>query len=263
MKVRAVLFDLDETLIEEESSNDVSALAACEIAFARHGVDRGILLAAMRQRSGELWRAGPMYDYCRNIGISSREGLWGSFTGDGLDLARLRDWAVQYKIRAWTDALRDLGVNDDALAAELAQVFERDRRMRHVVFPESRNVLTELKKGYRLALITNGAIDIQRDKINGSNLAEFFDPIIISGEFGFGKPNPQLFQMALERLEVAPRRAVMIGDSLHRDIAGAHDLGIRTIWINRFKATIGDHHPTPDLELTDLITLPRLLTPER
>src|ERR1700687_3501683 len=110
MKVRAVLFDLDETLIEEESSNDLSALAACEIASARHGVDRARLLAAMRQRSRELWRAGPMFDYCRDIGISPREGLWGSFIGDDSALARLRDWSAEYKISAWTDALRDLSI---------------------------------------------------------------------------------------------------------------------------------------------------------
>ncbi len=262
MKVRAVLFDLDETLIEEESSNDASALAACEIAFARHGADRGILLAAMRQRSTELWRAGPMFDYCREIGISPREGLWGSFTGDGPELAQLRDWSVQYKISAWTHALRDLGISDEVLATELARVFERDRRGRHVVFPESRSVLTELKKHHRLALITNGAIDIQRDKINGSNLAGFFDTIIISGELGFGKPNRRVFQTALDRLKVPPDRSVMIGDSLPRDIGGARELGIRTIWINRLKATIADRHPIPDLELTDLVALPGILTPD-
>src|SRR6266436_7893241 len=92
MKIRAVLFDLDETLIEEESSNDASALAACEIASARHGVDCARLFTAMRQSSAKLWRAGAMFDYCREIGISSREGLWGSFTGDDPTLSRLRDW---------------------------------------------------------------------------------------------------------------------------------------------------------------------------
>jgi putative hydrolase of the HAD superfamily len=144
MKVRAVLFDLDETLIEEESSNDASALAACEIAFARHGIDRAKLLAAMRQTSRELWRAGPTFDYCREIGISPREGLWGSFTGNGDTLARLRDWSADYKVRAWSDALRAISIDDDALAAELAQFFERDRRARHVLFPESLRVLGEL-----------------------------------------------------------------------------------------------------------------------
>jgi len=259
MKVRAVLFDLDETLIEEESSNDASALAACEIASARHGVDCASLLAAMRLRSRELWRAGPIFDYCREIGISPREGLWGSFIGDDPTLARLREWSADYKIRAWADALRDLEIDDDALAAELAQFFERDRRTRHVVFPETLRVLEELKKHYKLALITNGAIDIQRDKIEGSNLSSFFDPIIISGEFGSGKPNPKLFQMALERLAVTADQTVMIGDSLSRDIGGAHAVGIRTIWVNRFQNTIAEHHPTPDLQLTDLVTLPTIL----
>jgi putative hydrolase of the HAD superfamily len=169
---------------------------------------------------------------------------------------------MQYKIQAWTDALRDLGVGDDSLAAELAQAFERDRRMRHVVFPESRQVLAELKKDYQLALITNGAIDIQRDKINGSNLGEFFDTTIISGELGFGKPNRQVFQTALDRLKVPPERSVMIGDSLRRDIAGARDAGIRTIWVNRLKARIADHHPTPDLELSNLLGLPAILAPD-
>ena len=80
MKVRAVIFDLDETLIEEETSNDASALAAGEIAQARRGVDRVALLAALRKRSRELFLAGPLIDYCRDIGISAREALWGTFS---------------------------------------------------------------------------------------------------------------------------------------------------------------------------------------
>ena len=52
----------------------------------------------------------------------------------------------------------------------------------------------------------------------------------------------------------------MIGDSLNRDIAGARDAGIRTVWINRYKRTLTDEHPIPDFELTDLRDLPKLLT---
>jgi putative hydrolase of the HAD superfamily len=122
-------------------------------------------------------------------------------------------------------------------------------------------VLEELKKHYKLALITNGAIDIQRHKIDGANLGDFFDPTIISGEVGSGKPNPKLFQMALERLAVTPEETVMIGDSLSRDIGGARAVGIRTIWVNRFQNTIAEHHPTPDLQLTDLVMIPTILTP--
>ena len=245
MKVRAVIFDLDETLIEEETSNDASALAAAGIAVARHGIDRVALLAALRKRSRELFLTGPMIDYCRDIGISTREALWGSFTGDDSSLVQLRQWMPTYRLRSWTGALEELGIDDQTLAAELAEFFAIDRSRRHVVFAESEQVLRELKKKFRLALITNGAPDIQGTKIDGSNLASFFETIIISGDHGFGKPDRRIFQLALERLGVEAHEAVMIGDSLNRDIAGARDAGIRTIWINRYNRTLTIVIPSP------------------
>src|ERR1700692_1505145 len=240
MKVRAVIFDLDETLIEEEASNDASALAAGEIARQRRGVDRVALLSALRRRSRELFLSGPMIDYCRDIGISAREALWGSFTGEDSSLVHLRQWMPTYRLRSWTAALEEVGIEDVALAAEVAKFFAIDRSRRHVVFAESEQVLHDLKKKFRLALITNGAPDIQGTKIDGSNLASFFETIIISGDHGFGKPDLRIFRLALERLAVAAHDAVMIGDSLNRDIAGARDAGIRTIWINRYKRTLTD-----------------------
>ncbi len=153
LKIRAVIFDLDETLIVEEASNDASVLAAGELAVARRGVDRLALLAALRMRSRELFLAGPMIDYCRDIGISSREALWGSFTGDDSALSQLRDWMPTYRLRSWMGALDQLGIDDPALAAELAEFFALDRSRRHVVFPESVQVLHNLKKHFRLALL--------------------------------------------------------------------------------------------------------------
>src|ERR1700684_836677 len=261
MKVRAVIFDLDETLIEEETSNDASALAAGAHAQVRHGVDRVALLAALRRRSRELFLAGPLIDYCRDIGISAREALWGSFTGGDSSLDKLRQWMPTYRLRSWAAALAEVGVDDQALAGEIAEFFAIDRSRRHVVFAESEQVLHHLKKNCRLGLITNGAPDIQGTKIDGSNLASFFETIIISGDHGFGKPDLRIFQLALERLKIAAHETVMIGDSLNRDIAGAHAAGLRTIWINRYHRTLTDNHPVPDIELTDLRDLPTLLTP--
>jgi len=261
IKVRAVIFDLDETLIEEETSNDASALAAGEIATVRHGVDRVALLASLRKHSRPLFLAGPMIDYCRDVGISAREALWGSFTGTDSSLAQLRQWMPTYRLRSWMAALSDFGIDDRALAAELAEFFAVDRSRRHVVFGETEAVLHELKKEFQLALLTNGAPDIQGAKIDGSNLASFFETIIISGDHGFGKPDPRIFQLVLERLKVAPNEAVMIGDSLNRDLAGARDAGIRTIWINRYKRTLTDAHAVPDFQLTDLRNLRTLLSP--
>jgi putative hydrolase of the HAD superfamily len=261
MKVRAVIFDLDETLIEEEASNDASALAAGEIARVRRGADPVALLAGLRKRSRELFLAGPMIDYCRDIGISTREALWGTFAGADPSLLRLRQWMPTYRLSSWTAALLEVGIDDRPLAAELAEFFGIDRSRRHVVFAETEQVLHDLKKNYRLALITNGAPDIQGTKIDGSNLASFFETIIISGDHGFGKPDLRIFQLALERLKVAAHETVMIGDSLKRDIAGADAAGLRTIWINRYHRTLTDDQTAPDIELTDLRDLPTLLTP--
>src|ERR1700684_559129 len=123
LKVRAVIFDLDETLIEEEATNDASALAAGRIAEARRGVDPVALLAALRKRSRELFLAGPMIDYCRDIGISTREALWGTFAGDDFSLQQLSQWMPTYRLSSWTAALEEVGIADRPLAAELAGFF--------------------------------------------------------------------------------------------------------------------------------------------
>ena len=259
MKIETVLFDLDETLIEEEASNDASALAACAIAHRCHQVDVRAMLTALRARCRELWRAGPAVQYCSDIGISSREGLWGAFTGDHPQLEILREWIPGYRVDAWVGALAAAGIDDRALAGELADFFLADRKSRHVVFPESQQVLDVLQARVKLGMITNGASDIQRAKIVGSGLASYFDTILVSGEEGFGKPRPEIFRLAIDRLGVDEASAVMIGDSLARDIAGAAGVGIKSVWVNRIGVTGTDRFPIPDAEMRDLSRLPELL----
>jgi putative hydrolase of the HAD superfamily len=257
--IETVLFDLDETLIVEEASNDASALEACAIARRSHGADVKRMLSALRARSIELWLAGPAVQYCRDIGISSREGLWGAFNGDDPHLTRLREWIPGYRVLAWTRALADVGIDDPELARELGEFFRADRKHRHLVFPESHAVLQQLRSRVKLGMITNGASDIQREKIEGSGLAGYFDAILVSGEEGFGKPKPEIFRLAIDRLGVDEASAVMVGDSLARDIAGAAAVGIRSVWVNRMGSKATDRFPAPDAEMSDLVGLPELL----
>jgi len=256
MRIETVLFDLDETLIEEEASNDASALAACALAHQRHGVNANLLLSALRVHARDLWGAGPAVEYCREIGISSREGLWGAFTGDASPhLAVLREWIPGYRVDAWTRALSQMGIDDGAIAREMADLFMADRKRRHVVFPESRPLLEHLRPRVKLGMITNGASDIQREKIVGSELGEFFDVILVSGEAGLGKPKPEIFRLAIDRLDADESSAVMIGDSLARDVAGAAAVGIKTVWVNRLGRPALDGLHAPDVEMRDLTGL--------
>lgn len=251
MPIAAILFDLDETLMPDESAVEEALLATGELARERHGVDPQALQQSVREHAGQLWRASPTIDYCRAIGISSWEGLWGRFEGDGPELTALREWAPTYRRETWARALAQHSVNDPALAEQLAARFQEERGARLIVFPDARPALEDLRQTHRLALLTNGPPDLQREKIEGADLARYFEVITISGEEGIGKPDERIFALTLERLAVPPRAAVMIGDSLRRDIAGAQGVGLKAIWVNRAGASPGGEH-RPDAQVHDL-----------
>jgi putative hydrolase of the HAD superfamily len=251
MPIAAILFDLDETLMPDESVVEEAFLATCELARERHGVDPQVLQQSVREHARQLWRASPTIDYCRAIGISSSEGLWGHFEGDDPDLTALRQWAPTYRHESWAQALEEHGVNDPALAELLAARFQEERRARRVVFTDALPALEDLRQTYRLALLTNGPPDLQREKIDGADLARYFEVVTISGEVGIGKPDGRIFALTLDGLAVPPQAAVMIGDNLRRDIAGAQRAGLKAIWVNRTGVSDAEAY-RPDAQVHNL-----------
>jgi len=231
----ALIFDLDETLILEHDAVKAAFEETCLAAALKHKLDVLHLAATVRHRGRELWHRSPAYAWCLAIGISSWEGLSGDLGGASPELAALRDWAEQSRFRAtaWTQALAEFGVDDVGLAAELAARLVQVRRRYHIPYPETETVLTALRGGYRLALLTNGAPRLQREKITALGLAKYFDAIVISGEVGLGKPDPRVFELVLDQLGAAAEESAMVGDSLQHDIAGANATGLRSIWLNR------------------------------
>ena len=258
MAIRSILFDLDDTLVVEEASADAAFLATCEQAHEKYGIDSKALHQSVRYHARELWRASATITYCRAIGISSWEGLWARFLGDDPTLEKLHAWAPTYRREAWDRALTDHGVNNLAFAEWLSDVFASERRERHVVFSDVEDSLTNLREGYRLALVTNGAPDLQREKIQGANLAQLFNAILISGEVGIGKPDCRIFKLALEVLRTSPSEAVMVGDSLTRDILGAQRAGLKAVWLNR-SGNDATSQVTPDVQIENLRQIHELL----
>lgn len=237
--VRALLFDLDDTLIHEVASRDAALRATGESARERHGIDPAELGRAVRRRARESWLAHPLHPYAERIGISSWEALWARFDGDTAEIAAFRRWAPAYRSEAWSRGLEDLGVRDPALAELLAVRFPAERRARHRLFPETVRVLSALRRraGYRMALITNGLSCLQREKIAGGGLQPWFDVVTIAGEVGAAKPDLLPFRLTLEALGCAPGEAWMIGNNPEKDIDGARRAGIRPIWLDRHAST--------------------------
>lgn len=226
-----LLFDLDDTLIVEEPAAVAAFEATARHAAARRRLDAGLLARGARMRARELWRAAPTYPYCRRVGISSWEGLWCRYRGDTDELQRLRAWSPEYRRETWRLALADQGIADDGLAVALGERFGTERRARHEVFADAEPALEALAATYDLRLVTNGASCLQREKLAASGLGGYFTTIVVSADLGSAKPDPAVFARALGAGDRA--RAVMIGDSVEKDIAGARALGLRGIWVNR------------------------------
>ena len=119
------------------------------------------------------------------------------------------------------------------MAQTLAEQFA-ERRTRPYVYEETFEVLKELQGNVKSPLLTNGSPDLQEEKLDGvPELVPYFDHIIISGDFGRGKPDVSIFQHALDLLGVEADQAVMVGDKLTTDIKGGNAAGLHTVWINR------------------------------
>jgi putative hydrolase of the HAD superfamily len=258
MSVKAVFFDLDDTLVVDEAVSREALQATAERARASRGAEVERFVRDAKRHAKALWQAGPSHGFCRSIGISAFECLWGRFEGDTPDLRQLREWSHAYREQVFDAALRDQMIESPEGAQDLAETFSSSRRRLQRLMPDARETLTRLSAKYTLALLTNGAPDLQREKIAASGLEPFFKAIAVSGEHGIGKPKPEIFHRLAAETGVEPSEAVMVGNSLERDIAGAHNAGIVSIWIK--VAGSEEHHPVdPHHTITGLAELPGVL----
>jgi HAD superfamily hydrolase (TIGR01549 family) len=153
------------------------------------------------------------------------------------------------------DLLARHGINDPR-AVEAAKEWYRQNRFHHLaLFDDALDTLATVRRlssTQKIGLITNGPTEVQRAKIDMFSLEVLVDFILISEEFGIGKPDPAIFAEALRLGEGDANEAVFVGDSPEHDIAGAGAAGIRSIWINRTGKSWSVEHPPPDYEARDL-----------
>lgn len=131
-------------------------------------------------------------------------------------------------------SLTDLGVDASTLAEGIADDYAARRDRLIEPFPDAIETVRWLREsGCRLALLTNGNGTAQRSKIDRFGLGGLFDVVLVEGEVGFGKPDPRVYELALNRLGVEPSNTWMVGDNLEWDVAAPQRLGIFGIWVDR------------------------------
>ena len=227
MPSRAVVFDLDDTLIVEEPVARGSLRTAARLL---PGVDAGLVEEVVLACARRVWRGGPQHGLCRELGIGSWEALWATFEGCHPRLAGVREWIPSYHRETWCAALAGLGVDDPALAPAMAEAYVEAQRVGHHLIEGAAEALQTLRGRVRLGLLTNGPADIQRWKLTRAGLAGCFDAVI-SGEAGVGKPAPEAFARVLDALGVRAADSVMAGEHLPRDIEGALGAGLAAVWV--------------------------------
>ncbi|MHB1591204.1 MAG: HAD family hydrolase [Sulfuricella sp.] len=103
-------------------------------------------------------------------------------------------------------------------------------------YPGVADTIRQLHPKYHLAIISDGQTAYAVPELNAVGLSGYFDPIIISGDFGYRKPDERLFTAALTAMKMEPSEVLFVGNDMYRDVYGAQRLGMKTVF---FKSNHG------------------------
>lgn len=100
------------------------------------------------------------------------------------------------------------------------------------LYPAAPKCLDILHRHYQLGIIANQALGT-KERLEKWGILSHFDLVIASAEVGIAKPDPEIFQLALDRADCCPQEAVMVGDRVDNDIMPAKEIGMATIWVRQ------------------------------
>jgi len=218
---QAILFDLDDTLIRAYAQPE-EAWKRLLHHFAPH-LDLHDDAALERVRLAIMDEARAMWS-------------------DRSEAARMRLDIPAARRLSVRRGLARLGYRDETLADHIGDAFTELRRAEYRLYPDAHATVDALRRrGVRLALVTNGAGETQRAKIERFELAHRFHHIQIEGEFGQGKPELAVYRHALERLGCAAGDAWMVGDNYEWEVVAPQKLGMCGIWYDPYGAGVPAH----------------------
>lgn len=223
-----ILFDLDGTLVDDSDLPNAFR-ATCARIGALTGVPADDLIIANSAAWQEAW---PEVE---------DEYLVGEAAGRSI----VED--------AWRSTLERCGILDGAVLTAAVDAWAEEERRSFRLYPDVLPALNRLRSSHaRIGLITNGAANVQRAKLEATGLIDAFDPLVISGEAGVRKPDPAIFEHALALAGETPEEAWFVGDNLWHDVQAAKDSGLRAAWIDREGVGLDPGWPRPDRVLRSL-----------
>jgi putative hydrolase of the HAD superfamily len=241
MDIRAVAFDVNGTLVRilpEDGMDQIFRSAAHFLTYQgidlhRHEV-RELYFRIMEDQQRTSSEEHPEFDAV---------GIWRSIID-----------------RHVTDFTRTLPVEKlEQMPLFLAEMSRGISRRRLGLYPHVREVLDILRERYPLALVTDAQSAYARGELHKVGLLDYFDPIVVSGDHGYRKPDRRLFQLALDGMGVAAENALYVGNDMHRDIFGAREAGMTNVMFESDQGTNVHLDCVPDYRITDFRDLLKIL----
>jgi len=141
----------------------------------------------------------------------------------------------------------------------LAETYRAASRFRLQLYPGVEDIIWQLRLKYHLAIISDGQSAYAVPELNAVGLSDFFDPIIISGDFGYRKPDERLFAAALSAMRMEPSEVLYVGNDMYRDVYGAQKLGIKTVFFKSNQGTQEKEGVKPDYIIYNFSGLPNAI----
>ena len=206
MTIRAVLFDLDNTLTHRDQSI---------LAYSQHLANT----YQQQLQQAEISQIQAIIRRIDNGGYPKKELLTHP------SIAASVAYALQQELN-W-NSLPDF--------EELTQFWFQQFGLSAVAMPGANSLLAELKQqGYKLAVVSNGGHATRLTILQGLGFSHYFDEIISSELVGMSKPNPEIFLHTSRQLDIAPQHCLFIGDHPVNDIQGATEAGMQALWFKGF-----------------------------
>jgi putative hydrolase of the HAD superfamily len=238
MDIRALLFDINSTLIDIETNEGMEEIYRAIAHFLAY---QGIAV--------HRWEVRDLYFQIMKEQFEASTEAYPEF-----DVVAV--WREVLKRNA-TDYTRSMPrAKLEQLPLFLAELQRGISRKRLCPFPQVLDVLSQLKQRYKMAVVSDAQTVWAISELTAAGLHEIFHPVIISGDYGYRKPDARLFTEALDTLQVSASQALFIGNDLYRDIFGAQRVGMKTILFCPSQAMGQPNGAEPDYIIRNFGELP-------
>ena len=241
MDIRALLFDVNGTLVDIETDEGMEEIYRAIGHFLWY---QGISL--------HRWEVRDLYFQIMQRQRAESKEVFAEWNA-------VEVWRELLDTRA-SDYTRALPLEKrEQLPLFLAELHRGIARKRLRLYPQVQETLDRLRSDYRMAVVTDAQSAYAVAELRAVGLMHYFNPIIVSGNYGYRKPDSRLFQKALDALQVQPEQALFLGNDLYHDIFGAQQVGMKAILISFDQGRTTQGTIAPDYTISSFAELPQAI----